>query len=289
MKICLYCKTKFESKNYKCPSCQWEPVKIDGLISFAPNLAKFNDGFELTFFSNLVNLEAGNFWFRSRNKLIIWTLKNYFSKINSFFEIGCGTAFVLSAIEKKIPDSYIYGSEIFTKGLEYASSRLSRAELFQMDACEIPFENEFDVIGAFDVLEHIKEDVLALKQIYNSLKTGGGLILTVPQHPWLWSFGDEYAHHFRRYQAKELITKAEKAGFKVVRTTSFVSLILPLMILSRLSQPKNKTNFDPFAEFKINKSLNFILEKILNFERLLIKYNINFPMGGSLLMIAKKY
>jgi len=61
------------------------------------------------------------------------------------------------------------------------------------------------------------------------------------------------------------------------------------MILSRLSQPKNKTNFDPFAEFKINKSLNFILEKILNFERLLIKYNINFPMGGSLLMIAKKY
>jgi SAM-dependent methyltransferase len=234
-------------------------------------------------------LEAGNFWFRSRNKLIIWTLKNYFSKINSFFEIGCGTGFVLSAIEKKIPDAYIYGSEIFTKGLEYASSRLSRAELFQMDACEIPFENEFDVIGAFDVLEHIKEDVLALKQIYNSLKTGGGLILTVPQHPWLWSFGDEYAHHFRRYQAKELITKAEKAGFKVVRTTSFVSLILPLMILSRLSQPKNKTNFDPFAEFKINKSLNFILEKILNFERLLIKYNINFPMGGSLLMIAKKY
>jgi SAM-dependent methyltransferase len=59
------------------------------------------------------------------------------------------------------------------------------AVLFQMDARKIPFESEFDVIGAFDVLEHIEEDEKALAQIFHAVLPGGGLILTVPQHRFL--------------------------------------------------------------------------------------------------------
>ena len=64
-----------------------------------------------------------------------------------------------------------------------------------MDARRIPFEDEFDVIGAFDVLEHIKEDEQVLVQMHRAVKSGGGIMLTVPQHMFLWSEQDVQAHH----------------------------------------------------------------------------------------------
>ncbi len=135
-----------------------------------------------------------------------------------------------------MPELNLQGSEVSLKGLRFAEKRLSRSKLFQMDARQIPFEDEFDVIGAFDVLEHIKEDTIALSAMYQATSKGGGVLLTVPQHPWLWSQADDYAHHVRRYQAKELKAKVENVGFQVIKIASFVSLLLPLMVLSRLQQ-----------------------------------------------------
>ncbi len=157
-----------------------------------------------------------------------------------------------------------------------------------MDARQIPFENEFNVIGAFDVIEHIKEDKQVFTQMFNATKYNGRIIITVPQHRWLWSQADEYAHHVRRYTAKELKNKVESAGFKVIRMTSFVSLLLPLMMISRLKPRQANVKYDVLSEFKISPVLNNILELILTLELALIKGGLSFPMGGSLLLIAQK-
>jgi SAM-dependent methyltransferase len=291
MKICIFCEKRFTNNNWKCPECFQSPAIVNNILSFAPQLALNNDGFDSIIFSKLAPLESKNFWFRSRNKLILWALQYYFSQRKTFLEIGCGTGFVLSAIERAFPQMEIMGSEIFTEGLTFASSRLFRSQLFQMDASLIPFENEFDVIGAFDVLEHIQNDHIVLQQIHKALTNEGGLLLTVPQHPWLWSQADEYAHHCRRYRANELKNKVEKAGFEILRMTSFfMSLLLPLIILSRRNQYNNKEKdkYDPMSEFKISKHINNFFEKILNFERYMIKNSVDFPLGGSLLLVAKK-
>ncbi|UBF24117.1 class I SAM-dependent methyltransferase [Kovacikia minuta CCNUW1] len=182
----------------------------------------------------------------------------------------------------------LYGSELFSQGLNFAKQRLSRAELFQMNGCQIPFENEFDVIGAFDVLEHIKEDTVVLAEMYRAVSKGGGILLAVPQHRWLWSQKDEHARHVRRYLARELKLKVQNAGFKVVRITSFISLLLPLMLLSRLQLRHSTVEYDPIAELKIQGWLNATLENVLNIERKLIQLGVSFPIGGSLLLIAKK-
>lgn len=71
-----------------------------------------------------------------------------------------------------------------------------------MDARRIPFEGEFDVIGAFDVLEHIEEDERVLGQLNAALRSGGGIIATVPQHQWLWSEMDTVSGHRRLTLAK---------------------------------------------------------------------------------------
>jgi trans-aconitate methyltransferase len=248
-----------------------------------------NIGFKAHYFKELAALEAGNFWFCARNKLILWALHKYSPALKSFLEIGCGTGFVISAISKQFPDARLSGSEYLEEGLVYARRRLPSTEFTQMDARNIPYESKLDAIGAFDVLEHIEEDEVVLQQIFKALKPGGTVFITVPQHRWLWSAVDEYACHVRRYDANELRDKICQAGFEIIRNTSFVSTLLPAMYLSRLMQ-RNKMDvkMDAMAELRINPVLNKILEWLLNFELVLIRSGVNFPVGGSRLLIARK-
>ena len=180
------------------------------------------------------------------------------------------------------------GSEIYTVGLAFAGKRVSKARLFQMDARKLPFEDEFDLIGAFDVLEHISRDETVLSQMYRAARRNGGIILTVPQHPFLWSRVDEHARHVRRYISRELRTRVEDAGFRVERVTSFVSLLLPLVAASRLMARRAEAGSDTGAELQIGRVMNGAFEKALNIERLIIRAGISFPAGSSLLLVARK-
>lgn len=248
-----------------------------------------NVGFKTHYFKELAELEAGNFWFRARNKLILWALNEYSLEMKSFLEIGCGTGFVISAISTQFPEAKLSGSEFMEEGLVYARQRLPGAEFTQMDARNIPYESELDAVGAFDVLEHIEEDELVLQQIYKALKPGGMVFITVPQHRWLWSTVDEYACHVRRYTANELHQKVCRAGYEIIRSTSFVSTLLPAMYLSRLLQrEKMDVSIDAMAELHINPILNKIFEWLLNLELTLIRVGISLPVGGSRLLVALK-
>ena len=248
-----------------------------------------NIGFKATYFKELAELESGNFWFRSRNKLILWALNQYSSNLQSFLEIGVGTGFVISAISKRFPEAKLAGSEYFEEGLVFARQRVPSAEFMQMDARFIPYKSEMDAVGAFDVLEHIEEDEVVLQQVYKALKPGGVVYITVPQHRWLWSQVDDYACHVRRYGANELQQKVSRAGFDTILSTSFVSMLLPAMYLSRLLQ-RNKANMsiDDVAGLHVNIVLNKIFEWILNFELALIRAGLSLPIGGSRILIARK-
>jgi SAM-dependent methyltransferase len=255
---------------------------------FTPEMVKSSDGFDPKYFSELAAVEDRNWWFCSRNRLITWALGSYFPQAKSFLEIGCGTGFVLSGIQRAFPDLVLSGSELFREGLAYADKRLLGVKLFQMDARRIPFEMEFDVIGAFDLLEHIEADGEVLAQMFRAVKIGGGIIVTVPHHRFLWSSRDVYSFHKRRYTGKELVEKVGRAGFKIIRITSFVSFLLMLMLISRLKYHTLKGAFDPLAEFRISHLLNWTFEKIMDMERGLIKSGISFPLGGSLLVVARR-
>jgi SAM-dependent methyltransferase len=286
MKLCPHCNSTNITQNWRCILCDHIPPVIGGFSAFAPELAREGGGFKPEYFAELARLEAKSFWFRSRNRLIIWALLHYFPKVASFLEIGCGTAFVLSGIAQVRPDIRLAGSEIFSQGLAFAAERLPVAELMQMDARHIPYASEFDVIGAFDVLEHIVEDETVLQEIGKALKPGGGMLLTVPQHQFLWSATDESARHVRRYNAHDLRQKVERAGFAVLRMTSFVSLLLPLMLASRLS--KARENQTGSAELSLPTSLDALLELVMVLEISLIRAGLKFPLGGSLFLVAKK-
>jgi SAM-dependent methyltransferase len=288
MKLCSKCGAALCPSRQQCPACFHESPTIEGHLAFAPELAHQSEGFEADYFGRLSTLEAGNFWFRSRNRIIIWALQRYFPRAKRFLEIGCGTGFVLSGIRNARPELELFGSEIFSAGLSFAAQRLPGVELFQMDARKIPFQDEFDVIGGFDVIEHINDDVEVLSQIHKATTRRGGLLLTVPQHPFLWSQSDDFARHVRRYRARELRDKVRGAGFEVLRITSFVSLLMPLLMLSRFKRRLSDAEFDPMDEFDISSLTNTSLEKVMDAERILIRAGLSFPFGGSLLLIARR-
>ncbi len=291
MKFCLDCQRSFSASDWRCPHCGHAPAERDGFLTFAPQLAAQNDGFNPRFFQLMAEVEPSHFWFVSRNRILGDVLRKRFTAPAGVLEIGCGTGFVLSGVRAVFPQADLSASDIYTEGLGYAARRVPDAFLFQMDARHIPFQEEFGLIGAFDVLEHIEDDEAVLAQLFQACRSGGGVALTVPQHRWLWSRMDDFAHHKRRYTRDELVEKLERAGFAVEYTTSFVSLLLPLMLAARLLRRPAGTEMEDqmdAAGLRIGKLTNTVLSMAMAVERSLISFGLRLPFGGSLLAIARK-
>lgn len=282
MKNCQACRALFEGESWVCPSCGFKPREVMGFPLLAPALEDSQAGYQIAYFDEIHLLEDSSFWFRARNDLILWAMATYFPQAGQFLETGCGTGYVLKGLRCAFPDLALWGSELSSRGLTIAAKRVEGVHFLQMDARDVPFTDAFDVVGMFDVLEHIPEDGQVLGQIARALRPGGGLLITVPQHPWLWSEVDQFARHVRRYRKADLISLLRASGFDVVRSTSFVSLLLPALALSRLA---NRAA-DP--ELRMGPVRNFLLGLPMTLERWAIRAGISFPAGGSLLVIARK-
>ena len=243
-------------------------------------------GYDPGHFAQLFALEDRSFWFRGRSDLINWALDRHFPRAGSLLEVGCGNGYVLDRIHRIHPRWQLVGAELLDEGLDIARRRLSPdVELQRLDAVDMPYSEAFDVVGVFDVIEHIGPDSEALAGIYRALRPGGGVIVTVPQHRWLWSGADAAACHVRRYTRRELRAKLTETGFDVERILSFVSLLLPAMVAARCVRRKSG---DIEAELDLSAGLNHALYGIMRLEAGLIRAGINFPAGGSLLAIARK-
>jgi len=291
MKACISCGFSFASEKWNCPQCGWTPVNQEMFLSFIKERSMIFDSFNPKYYSSLYLLEKNNFWFNHRSKLIFKTINNFLPKIKNALEIGCGTGLVLSELGQKFSHLSLTGSDLFVEGLHLAKKRVPTATLYQIDACHMPFDREFDLILALDTIEHIEADSKALDEISRSLNPGGVLIVTVPQYRWLWSYQDEKAHHRRRYSKQELISKIEHSGLNIVRVTSFLTLLFPLMVLSRIYIgliTRQQRQYDSLRELKIPPIINRIMRAICMAEEYIFTIGINFPIGGSLLCIAEK-
>lgn len=297
-RLCTTCRTGQPVEDHEvvfpigwtCTACG-TTLPSDGVTPLlAPALADTVSGMNPENFAMLMEQEETHFWFRTRNRMICGLIERYFPQARSFLEIGCGNGAVLAAVERVSVWNRLTGSELHPSGLRHAQSRLgTKAEFVQMDARDIPVHGVFDLIGAFDVIEHIVEDEVVLAQIGAALVPGGATIITVPQHPSLWSETDQAAHHQRRYRRSELETKLKRAGFEIVFSTSFVSLLLPLMMASRLmSKLRPKSPAAHENEFAISPRMNRFLGIITDAEVSLTLRGMQWPAGGSRVVLARK-
>jgi len=206
-------------------------------------------------------------------------------------EIGCGTGnFIQQIVENK--NLKITGSEIYLKGLLYAKSKLPDVDFIQFDITQGNIGQQFDLIVAFDVIEHIENDYAAISNISQILNKDGGLIITVPQHMFLWSKLDELVKHKRRYSRRELVTKLKENGFDISYVTSFLFILFPLMLITRMfDKGRNQSQSDEVAlekRVKFPNVLNWIFDRLMRVDEVLIRWGISLPFGGTLVVVARK-
>ena len=235
---------------------------------------------------DLSDAERWHFWFRSRRRLVIRALLRYFPGTRSLLDVGCGTGFVLEGIRRHCPGVRLSGCDVTIEALARGQQRLADVFWFEAFADALPFEEEFDVVTALDVLEHIDRDDDALRGLFRALVPGGGLVVTVPQHPWLWSAVDDFSCHRRRYTRSELLRKTREAGFEIVRCTSCFTLTLPVVAAARLLPGRRP--FNPASELRLPRALNACLNLLQECESWLIETGLSLPVGSSLLMIARR-
>jgi SAM-dependent methyltransferase len=263
-------------------------VEIDGFPCFAPERARDSSDYPESGFESLFVAEADSFWFRARQRIIEFFILKFLPSPAYFLEVGCGTGFVLKGLSR-YETLRLLGAEMHVAGLKWARKRLPDVPLIQLDATRMPFTSEFDGIGAFDVIEHIEEDHLVMKNFWHALKPGGYLFLTVPQHMFLWSAADDHGKHKRRYSRSELIQKLRTAGFEPRFVSSFVFLMFPGLILSRKGlREKTSKSSSEVCELKLPRGLNWIAEKLMRLEEQLIFAGVSLPFGGSLIVVAQK-
>jgi SAM-dependent methyltransferase len=162
-------------------------------------------------------------------------------------------------------------------------------EVIEGSVLDMPFSaDSFDLAVSLDVIEHLEDDLAALRELRRTVTPGGSLLVTVPAYPWLWSGHDEINHHHRRYTRSSLERVAEEAGWEQVRTTYFNSLLLPaaiiLRVLDRLSTKTTESSLDLWVP---PKPLNWLLERPLSLEASLIARGGRIPAGLSLLAVFR--
>lgn len=284
MKRCLHCQSRFDNDGWTCPSCGHRTAESNGVPVFAPALAE-GDGSDAEYrFDSLADAQSWHFWFVRRAKLLAWALQEYFPGARTLLEVGCGTGGVAAALARALPALEITASDTRLAGLEHTKQRATRVDVVQCDAYNLPFDSEFDVAGAFDVIEHLDRDGDALAAMRDAVRPGGGVLITVPQHPALWSQVDEFSHHRRRYTRAELQSKLRSAGFDVLRMTSFVTSALPILWVSR----RIPQQFDPERELRISPVANNVMSWLLACEHRLIAAGVSLPAGTSLLAVARR-
>jgi SAM-dependent methyltransferase len=277
---------------HRCTSCGESAPSADGIDLFAQDLANTVSGFDPKSFDHLASIEDEHFWFVPRGKLLTSLLLKHFPNAQAFLEIGCGNGAVLNDISARTNDMQLFGSELHPAGLSVARRRLAkRAQFVQMDARKIMAENCFDVIGAFDVIEHIAEDEDVIRSAHRALRPKGGLIVSVPQHPWLWSSADEIAYHVRRYRRGEMEDRMRRNGFTIVFSASYCTFLLPLMIASRwLDRLKSRktASSKPMVELEARPPalVNSAMRTILQLEAFLTLAGFHWPVGGSRIVIG---
>jgi SAM-dependent methyltransferase len=249
-------------------------------------------GFDPEFFDRLVEVEDRHFWFRARNRVLDAAIRRVTRSLPDGYralEIGCGTGNVLRVLERACDRGTVVGMDLFAEGLRHARRRVS-CPLVRGDVQRPPFAQPFELIGLFDVLEHLPDDAGMLRSLRALLAPGGRLVLTVPAYRSLWSHFDEAVGHQRRYSPGALEHRLEEAGFGVDYLTPYMAAIFPLVWLGRRAAGwlgRGRPSTDLY-DLRVPRFGNEILLSLLKPEARLVARRRRLPLGTSILAVARR-
>ncbi|MFC4111804.1 class I SAM-dependent methyltransferase [Nonomuraea zeae] len=184
---------------------------------------------ETTEIRRLIALEDTHWWYRERRAILRRELRGL-GRPGRALDIGAAGGGNTRVLAEEGWDAT--AADYCETAVEMARERGLKA--VRADARALPFESgSVDLVTAFDVLEHIREDHLAAEEIARVLAPGGHALIAVPCDMALWSAHDDAVGHVRRYGRESLTVVVEKAGLRVDRVWSWNVLLRPFVARHR--------------------------------------------------------
>lgn len=243
-------------------------------------------------------LEERHWWFQSRNAIFDRMMERYVvprlrvapGAVRSF-DLGCGMGGHLGFLSKYGPAT---GADMEPVCLRYCAERGYR-RLVAADGTRLPFADaRFDVVTAFDTIEHIPDDAAAARECFRVLRPGGRIFVSGPAWQFLFAHQDRVVHHQRRYTRGSLSRVLRDAGF-VVEKASYINVllfpaILPAVLLLKLKErlrPPPPGDQTTNASIRFSPVANALLRAVFSAERFVLPY-VSAPLGHSLIVVARK-
>jgi len=230
--------------------------------------------------------EDRHWWYRGRRTVLDGVIADLGLAAGArILDAGCGSGRNMVELARF---GSVTGIELSQTSVEIARSR-GAGEVLAGSVLEMPFaDDSFDLAVSLDVIEHLEDDLGALRELRRTVAPGGALLVTVPAYQWLWSGHDEINHHHRRYTRRALQRVGEQAGWKQTRTTYFNSLLLPMAIVLRLLERVNTKTTESSLDLWVPPApVNWLLERPLALESALISRGGRIPAGLSLLSVFR--
>ena len=230
--------------------------------------------------------EDRHWWYQGRRRVLERAIARLGLPADArILDAGCGSG-------RNMVDLAHYGT---VTGVELSptSVRLARereaGEVLEGSVLDMPFDDgAFDLSVSLDVIEHLEDDVGALRELRRVTAPGGALLVTVPAYQWLWSGHDVINHHHRRYNRRTLLAAAEAAGWREDSSAHFNSVLLPVAIalraLERFKPSTTKSSLDLWVP---PAPLNWALRQPLNLEAAVIGRGGSIPAGLSLMAVYR--
>ncbi|MFO0598510.1 MAG: class I SAM-dependent methyltransferase [Myxococcaceae bacterium] len=233
-------------------------------------------------------LEEDHWWFEGRRRVVRQVLRDQLLPRASrrILDLGCGAGSMFKLLGE-------FGT---VDGAESSPDALARARAkfpqLRVEPCNLPDElpsGTWDVITAFDVIEHLDHPIEALRALRSHLTWDGQVVITVPAFQFLWSHHDDANQHRRRYSRIELVSHLSSAGFKVTWASYFNTALFPAVAAARLLErfrpghaESASGDLQPTAE-----PLNSVLKFVFASERLAL-HRTQLPFGVSLVAVAQR-
>lgn len=230
--------------------------------------------------------EDRHWWYRGRRRVLETVIDGLQLPAGArILDAGCGSGRNMVELARR---GTVTGVELSAPSVEKARQR-GYGEVIEGSVLEMPFaDGSFDFAVSLDVIEHLEDDLGALRELRRTIAPGGALLLTVPAYQWLWSGHDEINHHRRRYTRRSLHDVAERAGWRQVRTSYFNSLLLPIAIILRvLDRVSRKTTESSLDLWVPPEPFNSLLERPLRIEAGVIARGGRIPAGLSLMTLFR--
>lgn len=231
-------------------------------------------------------IEASHWWFVGRRRLFADLLAHSgLLKSSRILEVGVGSGANLRLLRDQ-GFEHIEGVDLSPRAVELCQSK-GFSHVVQGDLRALPFSDEsYDLLIATDILEHLRDDYAAMKEIERVLRPGGIALITAPAFQFLWSDHDVVADHQRRYTRDRLLDVARDAGLTAREAYFFNFILLVPIALARglitlLKLPAKNPN-------KVNtRWLNWVLTRVFALD-IWLAQRWKPAFGVSILLLAEK-